>query len=124
MLSLPKHTFSFPVFSKERQSPNIADFKEQRKREKHRIEKERKEQKEREKKENEMRKKFKVTGDEEPLYHAKVVVASKVRKNDLPVKSGDTVSIIRTTSCPKGKWLARDVNYKCKFGPFFTSVLA
>lgn len=59
-MSLPKHTFSFPVFSKERQSPNIADFKEQRKREKHRIEKERKEQKEREKKENEMRKKFKV----------------------------------------------------------------
>lgn len=50
----------FTVFSKERQSPNIADFKEQRKREKHRIEKERKEQKEREKKENEMRKKFKV----------------------------------------------------------------
>uniref|UniRef100_A0A3B4WVH2 Si:ch211-188c16.1 n=1 Tax=Seriola lalandi dorsalis TaxID=1841481 RepID=A0A3B4WVH2_SERLL len=100
------------VFSKERQSPNTADFKEQKKREKQRLEKEKKEQKEREKKENEMKKKFKVTGDEEPMYHAKVMVASKVRKNDLPVKSGDTVSIIRTTNCPKGKWLARDVNHK------------
>lgn len=55
-----------------------------------------------------------VTGDEEPMYHAKVVVTRKVRKNDLPVKSGDTVGIIRTTSCPKGKWLARDGNNKCE----------
>ncbi|KAK5622467.1 hypothetical protein CRENBAI_003129 [Crenichthys baileyi] len=93
-------------------SPNTADHKEQRKREKQRLEKERKEQKEREKKENEMKKKFKVTGEEEPMYHAKVTVASKVRKNDLPVKNGDTVSIIRTTNCPKGKWLARNANHK------------
>lgn len=56
-----------------------------------------------------------VTGEEEPMYHAKVVVTRKVRKNDLPVKSGDTVGIIRTTSCPKGKWLARDGNNKCEF---------
>lgn len=49
------------------------------------------------------------------MYHAKVVVTRKVRKNDLPVKSGDTVSVIRTTSCPKGKWLARDANNKCEF---------
>lgn len=56
-----------------------------------------------------------VTGEEEPMYHARVMVASKVRKNDLPVKSGDTVGIIRTTSCPKGKWLARDANNKCEF---------
>lgn len=49
------------VFSKERQSPNTADHKEQRKREKQRLEKEKKEQKEREKKENEMKKKFKVS---------------------------------------------------------------
>ncbi|XP_030608418.1 uncharacterized protein LOC115796247 isoform X2 [Archocentrus centrarchus] len=93
-------------------TPNPADHKEQKKRAKQRLEKEKKEQKEREKKENEMKKKFKVTGDEEPMYHAKVMVASKVRKNDLPVKSGDTVSIIRTTNCPKGKWLARDTNNK------------
>ncbi|XP_005458136.1 uncharacterized protein si:ch211-188c16.1 isoform X6 [Oreochromis niloticus] len=93
-------------------TPNPADHKEQKKREKQRLEKKKKEQKEKEKKENEMKKKFKVTGDEEPMYHAKVMVASKVRKNDLPVKSGDTVSIIRTTNCPKGKWLARDANNK------------
>nr|XP_019955027.1 PREDICTED: uncharacterized protein LOC109637239 isoform X2 [Paralichthys olivaceus] len=100
------------VHSKERQSPNTADCKEQKKREKQRLDKEKKELKEREKKENEMKKKFKVTGEEEPMYHAKVMVASKVRKNDLPVKSGDTVSIIRTTNCPKGKWLARDADHK------------
>ncbi|XP_041848164.1 uncharacterized protein si:ch211-188c16.1 isoform X2 [Melanotaenia boesemani] len=93
-------------------SPNTAEHREQRKKEKQRLEKERKEQKEKEKKENEMKKKFKVTGEEEPMYHARVMVASKVRKNDLPVKSGDTVSIIRTTNCPKGKWLARDANHK------------
>ncbi|KAM9719834.1 uncharacterized protein ACNS7B_020489 [Menidia menidia] len=97
---------------REHLSPVSADHKEKRKREKHRLEKERKEQKEREKKENEMKKKFKVTGEEEPMYHAKVMVANKVRKNDLPVRSGDTVSIIRTTNCPKGKWLARDANHK------------
>ncbi|XP_076601150.1 uncharacterized protein LOC143329228 [Chaetodon auriga] len=106
------HSAHNHVLSKERQSPNTADHKEQKKREKQRLEKEKKEQKEREKKENEMKKKFKVTGEEEPMYHARVMVASKVRKNDLPVKSGDTVSIIRTTSCPKGKWLARDADHK------------
>jgi hypothetical protein len=56
-----------------------------------------------------------VTGVEEPLYHAKVMVASKVhKKNDLTVTSGDMVSIIRTNSCPKGRWLARDANLKCE----------
>ncbi|XP_061902181.1 uncharacterized protein LOC133649596 isoform X2 [Entelurus aequoreus] len=107
-----EHSSSNHVHSKERQSPNFAECKEQKKREKQRLEKEKKEQKEREKKENEMKKKFKVTGGEEPMYHAKVMVASKVRKNDLPVTSGDTVSIIRTTNCPKGRWLARDANHK------------
>uniref|UniRef100_A0A7N8X9K8 Uncharacterized protein n=1 Tax=Mastacembelus armatus TaxID=205130 RepID=A0A7N8X9K8_9TELE len=92
-------------------SPHTAEQKEQKKREKQRLEKEKKEQKEKEKKENLMKKKFKVTGDEEPMYHAKVMMANKVRKNDLPVKSGDTVGIIRTTNCPKGKWLARDANH-------------
>ncbi|XP_061755268.1 uncharacterized protein LOC133552029 isoform X6 [Nerophis ophidion] len=107
-----EHSSANHVHSKERQSPNVAECKEQKKREKQRLEREKKEQKEREKKENEMKKKFKVTGGEEPMYHAKVKVASKVRKNDLPVTSGDTVSIIRTTNCPKGRWLARDANHK------------
>ncbi|XP_071343069.1 FYN-binding protein 1 isoform X2 [Trachinotus anak] len=95
------------------------DEKELKKKEKQRLEKEKKElkekqerekkeQKEREKKENEMKKKFKITGQEDAMYQAKVTVTTKGRKNDLPVKSGDIVSIIRTTNCPKGKWLARD----------------
>lgn len=95
------------------------DEKELKKKEKQRLEKEKKElkekqerekkeQKEREKKENEMKKKFKITGQEEAMYQATVTVTTKGRKNDLPVKSGDTVSIMRTTNCPKGKWLARD----------------
>uniref|UniRef100_A0A672H8C2 Helically-extended SH3 domain-containing protein n=1 Tax=Salarias fasciatus TaxID=181472 RepID=A0A672H8C2_SALFA len=74
---------------REPQSPSTADYKEQKKREKQPPPPQ-------------------VTGDEEPMYHAKVTVANKVRKNDLPVKTGDTVSIIRTTNCPRGKWLARD----------------
>ncbi|XP_053286216.1 FYN-binding protein 1 [Pleuronectes platessa] len=93
--------------------------KELKKREKQRLEKEKKElkekqerekkeQKEREKKENEMKKKFKIAGQEDAMYQATVTVTTKGRKDDLPVKSGDIISIIRTTNCPKGKWLARD----------------
>ncbi|XP_066533950.1 FYN-binding protein 1 [Hoplias malabaricus] len=73
-------------------------------------EREKKEQKEKEKKKNEMKKKFKITGEEEVMYQAKVMQTCKGRKDDLAVKAGDTVSIIRTTDCPKGKWLARDCN--------------
>lgn len=51
---------SFFFISKDRQSPNTAEYKEQKKREKQRLEREKKEQKERERKDNEMRKKFKV----------------------------------------------------------------
>jgi len=50
------------------------------------------------------------------MYQAKVTVTNKGRKRDLPVTSGDIVSIIRTTSCPKGKWLARDGGNNCEFG--------
>ncbi|XP_062386308.1 uncharacterized protein si:ch211-188c16.1 [Sardina pilchardus] len=96
---------------KERGSPETQEQKEQKKKEKQHQEKEKKEQKERQKRENEMKKKFKVTGLEEPMYYAKVMVTSKVRKHDLPVKSGDEVSIIRTNNCPKGKWLARDATH-------------
>ncbi|KAM4739376.1 uncharacterized protein FYW61_003857 isoform 2-T2 [Anableps anableps] len=95
------------------------DDKELKKKEKQRLEKEKKElkekqerekkeQKEREKKENEMKKKFSITGQEEAMYQAKVNVTTKGHKHDLPVKSGNVISIIRTTKCPKGKWLARD----------------
>ncbi|KAK7889316.1 hypothetical protein WMY93_024876 [Mugilogobius chulae] len=95
------------------------DEKELKKKEKQRLEKEKKElkerqerekkeQKEKEKRENELKKKFKITGQEDAMYQAKATVTSKGRKDDLPVKSGDNISIIRTTNCPKGKWLARD----------------
>ncbi|XP_016353543.1 titin-like [Sinocyclocheilus anshuiensis] len=105
-------------------SRKVADDKELKKKEKQREkekekekEREKKEQKEKEKKENEMRKKFKITGQEEPIYHVKVIEDCKGRKNDLPVKIGDTVSIIRTNSCPKGKWLAKDSNNKYGYVP-------
>ncbi|KAM9849123.1 uncharacterized protein ACBR49_008393 isoform 2-T2 [Aulostomus maculatus] len=105
--------------SDKRASAEGLDEKELKKKEKQRLEKEKKElkerqerekkeQKEREKKENEMKKKFKITGQEDAIYQAKVTVTTKGRKTDLPVTSGDIVSIIRTTNCPKGKWLARD----------------
>ncbi|XP_073704298.1 uncharacterized protein [Garra rufa] len=92
--------------------PDHHEDKEQKKKEKQRLEKEKKEQKEKDKKRNEMHKKFKITGLEEPMYHARVLADSKLRKYDLPVKSGDLISIIRTVNCPKGKWLARDRNNK------------
>ncbi|KAK5919105.1 hypothetical protein CgunFtcFv8_023028 [Champsocephalus gunnari] len=108
----PSHPSFIHAHSKERNSPNTAEHKERKKREKQRLDKEKKKLKETEKKEHEMKKKFKVTGEEEAMYHVKAMVASKVRKNDLPVQKGDTVGIIRTTNCPKGKWLARDTNHK------------
>lgn len=58
---MPLLLLSDLFFSKERHSPNTAEHKEQKKREKQRLEREKKEQKEREKKENEMKKKFKVS---------------------------------------------------------------
>lgn len=48
------------------------------------------------------------------MYKATVTVTTKGRKNDLPVKNGDLISIIRTTNCPKGKWLARDSSNNCE----------
>lgn len=64
-------TAFLPLFfiSKDRQSPNTAEYKEQKKREKQRLEREKKEQKERERKDNEMRKKFKVCSSKSPLFN-------------------------------------------------------
>ncbi|XP_077098200.1 uncharacterized protein LOC143749662 isoform X2 [Siphateles boraxobius] len=97
---------------KKQLSPEHQEDKELKKREKQRLEKEKKEQKEKDKKRNMLHKKFKITGLEEPMYRARVLAARKLRKYDLPVKSGDLISIIRTVNCPKGKWLARDANNK------------
>ncbi|KAI4829248.1 hypothetical protein KUCAC02_023304, partial [Chaenocephalus aceratus] len=49
-----------------------------------------------------------ITGQEDAIYEATVTMATKGRKNDLSANSGDIISIISTTNCPKGKWLARD----------------
>ncbi|XP_039505562.1 FYN-binding protein 1-like isoform X2 [Pimephales promelas] len=97
---------------RKKMSPEHQEDKELKKKEKQRLEKEKKEQKEKDKKRNMLHKKFKITGLEEPMYRARVLAASKLRKYDLPVKSGDLISIIRTVNCPKGKWLARDANNK------------
>ncbi|XP_051954260.1 proteoglycan 4 [Xyrauchen texanus] len=111
------------LFSR-KNSAKAADEKELKKKEKQREkekekekERERKEQKEKEKKENEMKKRFKITGQEEPIYHVKVIENCKAHKNDLPLKIGDTVSIIRTNNCPKGKWLAKDSDNKYGYVP-------
>lgn len=56
-----------------------------------------------------------ITGQEETLYQATVLVTAKGRKHDLPVKKGDHISIIRTTNCPKGKWLSRDSSNNCEY---------
>ena len=61
-----------------------------------------------------------ITGQEEAIYQATVTVASKGRKDDLAVKNRDIVSIIRTTNCPKGKWLARDSTNTCKLHTYLT----
>ncbi|XP_031413396.1 FYN-binding protein 1-like, partial [Meleagris gallopavo] len=66
-----------------------------------------KEQKEKEKKEQEIRKKFKLTGPIQVLHQARACVDSKGGKNELTVKQGDQIEIIRLTDNPEGKWLGR-----------------
>lgn len=57
---------------------------------------------------------FQIKGQEDAMYQARVTVTNKGRKNDLPVTCGEVVSIIRTTNCPKGKWLARSSSNNCE----------
>lgn len=66
------HCFFFFIISKDRQSPNTAEYKEQKKREKQRLEREKKEQKERERKDNEMKKKFKVCSSKSALLNVEI----------------------------------------------------
>uniref|UniRef100_A0A8C3D0L5 FYN binding protein 1 n=1 Tax=Cairina moschata TaxID=8855 RepID=A0A8C3D0L5_CAIMO len=77
------------------------------KEEKKRMDQEKKEQKEKEKKEQEIRKKFKLTGPIQVLHQARARVDSKGGKNELTVKQGDQIEIIRLTDNPEGKWLGR-----------------
>ncbi|KAI6058097.1 FYN-binding protein [Aix galericulata] len=71
------------------------------------MDQEKKEQKEKEKKEQEIRKKFKLTGPIQVLHQARARVDSKGGKNELTVKQGDQIEIIRLTDNPEGKWLGR-----------------
>ncbi|XP_013157692.2 FYN-binding protein 1 isoform X1 [Falco cherrug] len=77
------------------------------KEEKRRMNQEKKEQKEKEKKEQEMRKKFKLTGPINVLHQARACVDHKGGKNELTVKQGDEIEVIRLTDNPEGKWLGR-----------------
>ncbi|NXU83347.1 FYB1 protein, partial [Xiphorhynchus elegans] len=81
--------------------------KKQNKEEKKRMDQEKKEQKEKEKKELELRKKFKLMGPIEVLHQARACVDYKGGKNELTVKQGDKIEIIRITDNPEGKWLGR-----------------
>ncbi|XP_061874508.1 FYN-binding protein 1 isoform X2 [Colius striatus] len=77
------------------------------KEDKKRMDQEKKEQKEKEKKEQEIRKKFKLTGPIQVLHQARARVEHKGGKNELTVKQGDEIEIIRLTDNPEGKWLGR-----------------
>ncbi|XP_050185472.1 FYN-binding protein 1 isoform X1 [Myiozetetes cayanensis] len=81
--------------------------KKQNKEDKRRMEQEKREQKEKEKKELELRKKFKLVGPIEVLHQARACVDYKGGKNELTVKQGDKIEIIRLTDNPEGKWLGR-----------------
>ncbi|XP_075444676.1 FYN-binding protein 1 isoform X2 [Ascaphus truei] len=77
------------------------------KEEKKRLEQAKKEQKEKEKKEQEIRKRFKLTGLIEVIHQVNACLDYKGGKNELSVKQGDQIEIIRITDNPEGKWLAR-----------------
>ncbi|KAE8636438.1 hypothetical protein XENTR_v10002994 [Xenopus tropicalis] len=77
------------------------------KEEKKKLEQQKKEQKEKEKKEQEIRKKFKLTGPIEAIHQAKACTDYKGGKNELSIKVGDAIEVIRLNNNPEGKWLAR-----------------
>ncbi|XP_059729425.1 FYN-binding protein 1 isoform X2 [Haemorhous mexicanus] len=77
------------------------------KEDKRRMDQEKKEQKEKEKKEHELRKKFKLTRPIEVLHQARACVDHKGGRNELTVRQGDKIEIIRLTDNPEGKWLGR-----------------
>ncbi|XP_028852214.1 FYN-binding protein 1-like [Denticeps clupeoides] len=64
--------------------------------------------KEREKRENEARKKFQLKGSIQVFMMKRVQVECKGGKNDLQLRSGETVEIVRIKDNPAGQWLARN----------------
>ncbi|XP_041328543.1 FYN-binding protein 1 isoform X1 [Pyrgilauda ruficollis] len=81
--------------------------KKQDKEDKRRMDQEKIGQKEKDKKELELRKKFKLTGPIEVLHQARACINYKGGRNELTVKQGDKIEIIRLTNNPEGKWLGR-----------------
>ncbi|XP_026855193.2 FYN-binding protein 1 isoform X2 [Electrophorus electricus] len=90
---------------------SAAEAKEQEKKrekeEKRRAEQEKKDQKDRERKEQEARKKFKLSGPLQVIHKVKVRLDCKGGKNDLSIKQGESIEILRVTENPEGRWLAR-----------------
>ncbi|KAM7167030.1 FYN-binding protein 1 isoform 4-T5 [Macrochelys suwanniensis] len=81
--------------------------KKREKEEKKRLEQEKKEQREKEKREQEIRKRFKLSGPIQVIHQARACMDYKGGKNELTVKQGDNIEIIRITDNPEGKWLGR-----------------
>ncbi|NXK39701.1 FYB1 protein, partial [Piprites chloris] len=81
--------------------------KQQNKEDEKRMELEKREQKEKENKQLELRGKFKLVGPIEVLHQAQACADYKGGKNELTVKKGDKIEIIRLTDNPEGKWLGR-----------------
>ncbi|NXH20182.1 FYB1 protein, partial [Bucco capensis] len=77
------------------------------KEEKRRMDQEEKEQKEKEEEKQEIRKKFKLTGPIQVLHQARTCADHKGGENELTVRQGDEIEIIRLTDNPEGKWLGR-----------------
>ncbi|XP_034402365.1 FYN-binding protein 1 isoform X2 [Cyclopterus lumpus] len=80
------------------------------KEEKKRLEAEKKEQKEREKKEQDARKKFKLVGPLEAIHQGTACGDYKSCKNNLGLKQGDCLDIIRVQGNPEGRWLGRTLD--------------
>ncbi|KAA0719981.1 FYN-binding protein 1 [Triplophysa tibetana] len=66
-----------------------------------------KNQKEREKKEKEAIKKFKLTPPLKVIHQVKAKADCRGGKNDLSIKKGESIDIIRINDNPEGKWVGR-----------------
>ncbi|MGH0161343.1 UNVERIFIED_CONTAM: hypothetical protein FKN15_046519 [Acipenser sinensis] len=93
-----------------RSAKELKDEKKREKEEKKRLEQEKREQKEKERKENDLKKRFKLQGPIEVIHKVKARVDYKGAKNELTVKQGETIDIIRITENPEGKWLGRSAD--------------
>lgn len=63
---------------------------------------------------------LKLKGPIQVLHQARVCADHKGGKNELTVKQGDQIEIIRLTDNPEGKWLGRSKRC-CEFLGFFYS---